>query len=167
MSLGRSCRIHNTFQLQGSNDVFALVVSILIIIVQLNRIESGSNHDGAVFLCDNLVLLCVVNRSCLADFRADTTFSGLKFDTILGIDNRDIWNRLRKRRVDSASRIQSPVKFTCRFLGRTFLLTDAAAGTFVHVHISCLFADIHGKISHEPAYFFHFTICMDMNLLVC
>ncbi len=62
-----------------------------------NRIESGSlTTIGAVFLCDNLVLLCVVNRSCLADFRADTTFSGLKFDTILGIDNRDIWNRLRK-----------------------------------------------------------------------
>ena len=68
MSFGRSCRIHDTLQFQGGNDVFTLAVCIFIIIVKLDHIKTSSNYDCSVFLCNDLILLVIVNSSGLTYF---------------------------------------------------------------------------------------------------
>ena len=68
MSFGRSCRIHDTLQLQGGNDVFTLAVCIFIIIVKLDHIKTSSNYDCSIFLCNDLILLVIVNSSGLTYF---------------------------------------------------------------------------------------------------
>ena len=166
MTFRRSCGIHDTLQLQRSDNVLALVIGILIVIVELNHIKAGRNNDRAVFFRDNCVFLCIVNRSCLTYFGAGTTFSCLKFDTALCIDDRHIRNCLCKRCVNRTSRIQSTVKFAWCLFGRTFLLTYATTGTFILIHIAGFFADIYGKISHEPRYLFDLAVCINIDFFM-
>ena len=67
MSSGWSCRIHDTLQFQGRDHVPALTVRIFVIIIQFDHIKSGCHYDGSIFLCDNLILLLIINSSGLAD----------------------------------------------------------------------------------------------------
>ena len=53
---------------QGGNDVFTLAVCIFIIIVKLDHIKTSSNYDCSVFLCNDLILLVIVNGSGLTYF---------------------------------------------------------------------------------------------------
>ena len=101
MSFCRSCSIHDTLQLQRCDHILALAVCVFIIFVKLDGIKSGCHHDCSVFLCYDLILLIVINGSCLTYFGADTTFACLKFQAMLSIDHRNIWNRLCKRSINS------------------------------------------------------------------
>ena len=85
MSACRTCRIHDTFQLQRCDNILTLAVCIFVVIIQFDDIKSGSNYDCTVFLCYDLILLIVINGSCLTYFGADTTFACLKFQAMLSM----------------------------------------------------------------------------------
>ena len=167
MPLCRSCCIHDTLKLKRGDNVLTLAVSVLIIFIQRNHVKTGCNHDCTVFLCNDLILLLIINCTCGTNLGADTAFSGFKFGTMLAVDYRNIWDSLSERNVDSTSVVQTAVKFVWIFLGRTFLRTNAASGTFAHIHASCFFTDINRKITYESAYFFYFTICIQRDLFMC
>ena len=167
MTFCRSCCIHNTLKLKGCDDVLALAVSVLIIFIKRNHIETGCNYDCAVFLCNDLILLLVIDCAGCADLRTGTAFSGFELDAVLTVDYRNIWNCLGKRNVNGASVVQAAVKFVWIFFGRTFGGADAASCTFVHIYASCFFTDIYGEVTNEAAYFFNFTICVNVDFLMC
>ena len=102
MTFGRAGCVHDTLKLQGRDDILTLAVSILIVLIQLDRVETGGHNDGSVLLTDDLILLVVVDGSGLADLGADAAFSGLKFDTILTVDDRNIRDGLGEGSVDGA-----------------------------------------------------------------
>ena len=166
MALGGSCRVHDTLQLQGRDDIRALVIRIFIILIQLDGIKAGRHDDSAVIHGNDLVLLLVINRARLTYLGADTAFSGLEFHTVFTINHRNIGNRLGEGRIDRASCIQSPVEFIGSLLGRTLLLADAAAGTLAHIHASGFFPDIHMEIAYEAADLLYLAICINRNLLM-
>ena len=166
MAACRTCCVHDTFQFQRGDDIFALAVCILIVVVQFDDIKSGGNDDCAVFFCYDLVFLIVVDRTCLTYFRTYTTFSGFELDTVFTVDHRYVRDCLSKWCVDRASVVQTAVEFARCFLGWTFFLTYATSGTFVHVDASCFFPDIYGKVTNETRYFFYFTVCINMNFFV-
>ena len=68
MSACRSCRIHDTLQLERCDNILALAVCILVISVKLDHIEACCHNDSAVFFCNDLVDLIIVDRTCLAHF---------------------------------------------------------------------------------------------------
>ena len=86
---------------------------------------------------------------------------------MLAVDYRNIWDSLSERNVDSTSVVQTAVKFVWIFLGRTFLRTNAASGTFAHIHASCFLADINGEVTYKAAYLLNFTVCIDVDFLMC
>ena len=166
MAFGRSCCVHDTLQLQGCDHILALVVRILIVIIQLDGVKTGGNYNGTVLLCKDLVLLLIINGTCLAYLGADTAFSCLELNTVLSVNDRNIGDCLGKRCVDGASCIQAPVELIGILLGRAFLLAYAAACTFVHIHTSCFLADIHCKITYKAGNLFHLAVCIDVDLLM-
>ena len=166
MALCGSCRIHDTFQFQGCDNILALVVRVLIVIVQLDGVKTGGNYNGTILLCEDLILLLIINGTCLTYFCADTTFSCLELDTVLSVNNGNIGDCLGKRCIDGASCVQAPVKFIGILLGRAFFLAYAAACTLVHIHTSGFLADIHSKVTHEAGNLFHFTVCINVDLLM-
>jgi len=85
---------------------------------------------------------------------------------MLPVDHRNIWDGLGKRSINSCPVAQSSVEFVRDLFGRTFLLANTAACTFVHVDTTCFFADINGEISYETRNLFHFTVCIDIDLFV-
>ena len=85
---------------------------------------------------------------------------------MLAVDYRNIWDSLSERNVDSTSVVQTAVKFVWIFLGRTFLRTNAASGTFAHIHASCFLADINGEVTYKAAYLFNLTVCINVDFLV-
>ena len=103
VALGGAGGIHNPLQLQGGDDILALIVGVLAIPVQLDGIEAGGHHNGAVGFGDDLVVLIVVNGTCLADLGADAAFSGFELDAGLPVDHRHIGNGLGKGRIDGAA----------------------------------------------------------------
>ena len=143
-----------------------MAVCVFIIPVKFDGIKSCCHYDSSVFLCHDLILLVIINGSCLAYFGTDTAFTGLEFQAMLPVDYRNIWDCLGKRRVDGCPVVQASVEFVRDFFGRTFLLTDTAACTFVHVDTACFFADINSKISYETGNLFHLTVCIDIDLFV-
>ncbi|CCY34159.1 unknown [Ruminococcus sp. CAG:60] len=167
MTFCRSCCIHNTLKLKGCDDVLALAVSVLIIFIKRDHIETGCNYDCAVFLCNDLILLLVIDCAGCAGLGAGTAFSGFELDAVLTVDYRNIWDCLGKRNVNSTSVVQAAVKFVWIFLGRTFGGADTASCTFVHIYASCFFTDIYGEVTNEAAYFFNFTICVNVDFLMC
>ena len=68
MSACRSGRIHNTLQFQRCDNIFALAVRVLVVFVQLDHIKACSHYNRAVLLCNDLVLLVIVDRAGLAYF---------------------------------------------------------------------------------------------------
>ena len=122
MSACRSCCVHDTLQLKGCDDIFALAVSILVISVKLDHVESGCDNDRAVLLCDDLIFLIVINRACLADFRTDSALSGLELDTCVAVDDRNVRDCLCERCIDCASCAQAAVELTRSLLAWAFLL---------------------------------------------
>ena len=167
MTLCRSCCVHDTLKLKGGDDVLALAVSILIIFIKRDHIETGCNYDCAVFLCNDLILLLVIDCAGCARLGAGTAFSGFELDAVLTVDYRNIWDCLGKRNVNSTSVVQAAVKFVWIFLGRTFGGADTASCTFVHIYASCFFTDIYGEVTDKAAYLLHFTVCIDIDLLMC
>ena len=67
MSLCRTCGIHDTLQLKGCDDILALRIGILVIFIKLDHIEARRYHNRAVLLCDDLILLIVIDCPRLAD----------------------------------------------------------------------------------------------------
>ena len=167
MTLCRSCRIHDTLKLKGCDNILTLAVCILIIFIKRDYIETGCNYNCAVFLCNNLILLLIVDCTCCTNLGTGTAFSGFEFNTILTVNNRNIWNCLGKRNINSTSVIQSAVKFICIFLRWTFLRANTAAGTFTHIHTSCFLTNINCEVTHKSAYLFNFTICINIDFLMC
>ena len=103
MAACRTCCVHDTFQFQRGDNIFTLAVCIFIVFVKLDGIETCSNYDGTIFLCYDLILLIVFNGSCLTYLGTHSTFSGFKLDTVLTVNNRNIWDGLCKRSVNSGS----------------------------------------------------------------
>ena len=68
MSFGWSGRIHDPLQFQRGDNIFTLAVCIFIIIVKLDHIKTSSNYDCSIFLCNDLILLVIVNSSGLTYF---------------------------------------------------------------------------------------------------
>lgn len=56
---GGACRVHQTLEFQTGHHIRALSIGELIEFTQINGIEAGGGHDGAVFLLNQLVLLMV------------------------------------------------------------------------------------------------------------
>ena len=100
VAAGRARRIHQTFQLQRCDDVFALVVVIFIKLVKADGVKAGGYDDRTIFSGDDLILLRVVDGSGRADLGTDSAFSGLKLNTCIRVDHRYVGNRLGKRRID-------------------------------------------------------------------
>ena len=166
MSFCRSCRIHDTLKLKGSDDVLALAVCVLVIFIELDHIKTSCHYNSSVFLCHDLVLLVVFNGSCLTDFRTETAFSCFKLDAVFSVNDRHIWNCLSKRCVNGCSVSKSSVKLARDFFGRTFFLTDTAACTLVHIYASCFFANVYCEVTYESGYFFHFAVCINIDFFV-
>ena len=120
MAFCRAGCIHDTLKFKGGNNVLALAVSVLIIFIKRDHIETGCNNDGTVFLCNNLIFLLIINSTGCTNLGAGTTFSGFEFDTVFTVDYRNIWYSLCERNVDGTSVVQATVKFVWIFLGRTF-----------------------------------------------
>ena len=103
MALGRAGCVHDTLQFQRCDDILALAVSILIIFIQRNHIETGGNHDGTVFLCNDLIFLIVINGTCCTGFGTSSAFSGFELDAVLTVNDWNVWNSLGKGNVDGTS----------------------------------------------------------------
>ena len=77
-------------ELEGRDDILALAVCVLVVLIELDGIEAGSDDDSAVLLGDDLILLLVIDGARLADLLAQTALSGLELDTSFTVDDRDV-----------------------------------------------------------------------------
>ena len=164
--LGGTGGVHQPLQLQGGNHILALLIGIFAVLVQLDGIEPGGDHDRAVFPGDDLVLLGIVNGSRLAELFTDAALAGFQLDAGSGVDHRHVGNGLGKGGVDGAAGIQPSVEFIQRLLGGAFFLTHAAAGALVHVHVTRLLADVHRKAAHKAGYPLHLAVGVQGDILV-
>ena len=162
----RAGSIHQTFHLKGGNYVFALVVIIFVKLVQTDGIETSCHNDCAVLSGDYFIFLVVVYCTCCTDFGADTAFSGFEVDTVCSINNRYVRNCLCERCVDCSTVGQASVEIAQVLLGRTFLLTESASGTFVHIYVSCFLTDVYFEITDESANALYLTVGIDVDLLM-
>ena len=103
MSFSRTCSVHDTFQLQRGNHIFALIVCIFIVLIQFDGIKPCRHYNCTIFFGYNFILLFVVNRTCLTYFCTYSTFTGFELGTCFTVDHRYIWNCLCKRCIYSAS----------------------------------------------------------------
>ena len=162
----RAGSIHQTLHLKGGNYVFALVVIIFVKLVQTDGIETSCHNDCAVLSGDYFIFLVVVYCTCCTDFGADTAFSGFEVDTVCSINNRYVRNCLCERCVDCSTVGQASVELAQVLLGRTFLLTESASGTFVHIYVSCFLTDVYFEITDESANALYLTVGIDVDLLM-
>ena len=87
-------------------------------------------------------------------------------NTCVCVNHRNFRDCLCKWYVDSCTVVQSHIELIRILLGRTFLCTQTTSGTKVGIYVTRFFLDSNGKVSYETAYFFYFTVRVDMNLLV-
>ena len=63
MTLRGACRVHDALELEGRDDILALAVCVLIVLIELDGIEAGSDDDSA----------CLLYTS-MGDFAADRRY---------------------------------------------------------------------------------------------
>ena len=74
---GRTGSVHQTLELQRGDNVRALGVCKLVVIVQLDGVEAGSHDDCAVLFFDEGVGLLVVDSASGTNLGADTALAAL------------------------------------------------------------------------------------------
>ena len=93
----RTCRVHQSFKLQRRDNVFVIRVAIFVKVIKSDGFEARSNHDRAIFALNKRVFLFVINRARAAEFLTNSAFARFQFNTLLGIDHRNVRDRLCKR----------------------------------------------------------------------
>ena len=167
MSLCRTRRVHDTLQLQRGDDILTLRISILIIFIKLNHIEAGRYHDRTVFLCNDLILLLVIDCTRLAYLGADAAFSGLKLRAVLAVNDRHIRDCLCKRRIDRSTAAKPAVELAWNLFIWALFLTNAAARTLTHIDASRFFTDIDREIAHKAADMLHLAVRIKRDVWMC
>lgn len=147
MTLCGACRVHDTLELEGRDDILALAVCVLVVLIELDGIEAGSDDDSAVLLGNDFILLLVIDGARLTNLLAQTALSGFELDASFAVDDRDVRDCLCERGINSASRVQAAVEFARGLSGRTFLLQTPQP---VHLDISTLRAFLRMSTVKSP-----------------
>ena len=166
MTVCGTCGVHNSLELEGGDNVGALVVCVLVVLIKIDGVETGCNNDCAVLFGYDLILLSIINCARCTDLLAETALAGLELDASLGVDYGYVRDSLCEGSVDSGSGAETTVKLAGSLLGGTLLLTCAATGTLVSIDKSCLFADIDCKVAHKAADLLNFAVCINCDVLV-
>ena len=90
MAFRRTGGIGEPFKFQGRDHIRGILVTIFAKFIQRQQFKTGSRHDGAIMLGNNLILLGIVDTFGRTNLRADTAFSGLEFQAVLPVDNRHL-----------------------------------------------------------------------------
>ena len=106
MTTGRSRCTEQALHLESSDHVWM----IGFILGQYRRIKHAQptcKYDRANLKVDNLILLFVIDRTCITDLLADAALPFRQIQTVFGIDGCCSRHRLRKRNIDRLS-LDSP-----------------------------------------------------------
>ena len=158
--------VHQSFKLDGGNDILAHTVSELAELVEIDHVKSGCNDNRTVFLLDDLILQLVVDCMGRADLGADSALSGLEMDAVFLVDDRDVRNRLCKRNIDSRSCIESSVEFIRSLSGRTLGCADPTACAVFSPYGTGMLCDLDCEVSDETRHIRHLRVCEDPDIRV-
>ena len=165
-TVGGTCSVHQTLQLQRGHNVGARAVAVLAVYLGVNGIEAGSGNDGTVLALDDLILLLVINGACATDLRADTAFAGLHHGAVSGVDGSNLRHCLCKGDVDGVAGVHAHIELVCNLLLGALLGAETAARAFGLVNVASLATDLCLEVTNVALYGFDFTVCVDGDLLV-
>ena len=90
MTLRGACRVHDALELEGRDDILALAVCVLVVLIELDGIEAGSDDDSAVLLGNDFILLLVIDGARLTNLLAQAALAGLELDASFTVDDRNV-----------------------------------------------------------------------------
>ena len=170
MTVGRTCGVHNSLELEGGDNVGALVVCVLVVLIKIDGVETGCNDDCAVLFGYDLILLSIINCACCTDLLAETALTGLELDTSLGVDYGYVRDSLSEGSVDSGSGAEASVELAGSLLGGALFLTNATACTFIVINLckiihncNCFFRAI--KLTFFASYAGYFVQAIINNFI--
>ena len=161
-----ACRVHETLKLQTRNNVRALRVSELVELRKIDGVKARRCDDCAVFALDDGILLLIINRARRADLGAHAALAVFEHVAVVGVNRRNLRNRLRKGDVNRAPGIEAEVKRVRDLFLRTLFRARAAAGANILVDKAGLAANFHVEIADEAAHLFDLRVGVDVNFFV-
>ena len=148
-TVGRTCGIHKSFKLERSDNVLALGICELIVLVDIDGVVTGSGNDCAVLFLNDLVLLSVVDSACGAYLGANAALACLEHCAVVGVNGSDLGNCLSKRNVDGTSVIEAHIELVGYLLLRALFCADTAACALGSINETSFLSDLCGEVSYE------------------
>ena len=162
----RTRGVHETLELQRSDNILRLRIGIFVELLHGDRIEAGRHDDGAVFLLHELVFRLIVDCARTAHLGANAALAGFQHHAVLRVDGRDLRNSLCKRDIDRTAIVHAEVEFVGNLLLRAFFGAQTAAGADILFDIARLTLDSDIEIADKALDIRDLGIGEDADLLV-